>query len=228
MTALRDRVPGEGLDRGEWRTAGDGDRPVVGVLALQGDVLENLRMLEAAGAAPVPVKRPEELSGLDGLVVPGGESTAIGRLADFYGLLEPLRKRVAADLPTFGTCAGAILLAREALLADGTRSDQQLIGGMDTVVRRNAFGRQVASFEADLDVDGIEGGPLHAVFIRAPWIEEAGPDVEVLSRVPTPVGDRIVIAREGRFLASAFHPELTGDGRLHQMFVSMVRRGSPR
>lgn len=227
MSPPHDRVPGEGLHEGTWPGPGDDDRPLVGVLALQGDVLENLRMLEAAGAAATPVKRPEELDALDGLVVPGGESTAIGKLADFYGLLEPLRKRVEAGLPTFGTCAGAILLAREALLADGTRSGQQLIGGMDTVVRRNAFGRQVASFEADIDVLGVEGGPLHAVFIRAPWIEEAGPEVEVLSRVPTPVGDRIVIVRERGFLASAFHPELSGDGRLHQMFVSMVRRGNP-
>lgn len=223
MTTEHARIPGEGS--ASWEQPGADRAPRVGVLALQGDVLENLRMLFSAGATAVPVKRPEELDALDGLVMPGGESTVIGKLAEAYGLLEPLRKRVSDDLPTLGTCAGAILLAREALLADGRHSDQPLVGGMDTVVRRNAFGRQVASFEAAVDVDGLEGGPLHAVFIRAPWIEEAGPDVEILSRVPTPLGDKIVVARQGRLLASAFHPELSGDDRLHRLFVEMVRGG---
>lgn len=226
MSEARERVPGEGLDRRDWHTPPAGGRPLIGVLALQGDVLENLRMLDSAGAAAVPVKRPAELEELDGLVIPGGESTAIGKLADFYGLLEPLRKRVTSDLPTFGTCAGAILLARQALLADGSPSEQLLIGGMDTVVRRNAFGRQVASFEADVDVAGVDGGPLRAVFIRAPWVEEAGAGVEVLSRVPTPLGDKVVIVREGRLLASAFHPELSDDDRLHRLFVTMVQANS--
>jgi 5'-phosphate synthase pdxT subunit len=200
------------------------DAPVIGVLALQGDVLEHLRMLAAAGARAVPVKRAAELDALDGLVIPGGESTTIGKLATMYGLLEPLRAHIADGLPVFGTCAGAILLGRRALSAEGEPSEQPLLGAMDTVVRRNAFGRQVASFEADLAVEGLEGGPVHVAFIRAPWIERAGPDVEVLARVGTPAGAKVVIARQGRLLASAFHPELTGDGRLHRLFVEMARR----
>ncbi len=198
--------------------------PRVGVLALQGDVAEHLEMVAAAGARPVVVKRREELAAVDGIVLPGGESTTIGKLAAMYGLLEPLRERLAAGLPAFGTCAGAILLAREALHADGRRADQPLLGGMDTVVRRNAFGRQVASFETDLDVAGVDGGPMHAVFIRAPWIERAGPAVEVLAVAPTPLGAKVVVARQGRLLASAFHPELTGDGRLHAAFVRLVEQ----
>ncbi len=201
---------------------------MVGVLALQGDVLEHLRMLGACGARARPVKRPEELSGLGGMVIPGGESTTIGRLLQRYQMLEPLRALLRVGLPAFGTCAGAILLGRSALTADGEPCDQPLLGVMDTVVRRNAFGRQVDSFEADLDVPGIEGPPVHAVFIRAPWIEEAGPGVEVLGTVNPvdrdgkPVGDRVVLARQGCILASAFHPELTGDSRLHRLFVEIV------
>lgn len=206
--------------------------PRVGVLALQGDILEHLRMLTAAGARAEPVNRADALDGLDGIVIPGGESTTIGKLAVRYGLLEPLRERIAGGLPVFGTCAGAILLARRALRHDGVPSEQPLLGVMDTVVRRNAFGRQVASFEADLDVAGVAGGPLHAVFIRAPWIEEAGPGVEVLATVPAgPAGTdaRVVVARQGHILASAFHPELTGDGRLHAAFVQLVStQGSRR
>jgi 5'-phosphate synthase pdxT subunit len=194
----------------------------VGVLALQGDVLEHLRMLAAAGARPREVKRPEDLEGLDGLLVPGGESTTIGKLADMYGLLEPLRDRIGGGLPAFGTCAGAILLGRETMRFDGRPTDQPLIGAMDIVTRRNAFGRQVASFEADLDVAGIDGEPMHAVFIRAPWIEEHGPGVEVLATVETPLGAKVVVARQGHLLVSAFHPELTDDGRLHAMFVGML------
>src|SRR5680860_1279935 len=185
------RVPGEGLiaDRGRHRPRGSATAgPVVGVLALQGDVLENLRMLAAAGAVARPVKRADELEGLDGVVIPGGESTTIGKLATLYGLMEPLRRRISAGLPAFGTCAGAILLGTRALRHDGQPVEQVLLGVMDTVVRRNAFGRQVDSFEADLEVAGITdgggaGGPLHAVFIRAPWIEEHGPNVEVLAEV---------------------------------------------
>ncbi|MGH8899779.1 MAG: pyridoxal 5'-phosphate synthase glutaminase subunit PdxT [Egibacteraceae bacterium] len=185
-------------------------------------------MLGACGARARPVKRPEELSGLDGIVVPGGESTTIGRLLQRYRLLEPLRALLRAGLPAFGTCAGAILLGRSALTADGEPSDQPLLGVMDTVARRNAFGRQVDSFEADLDVSGLDGGPVHAVFIRAPWIEEVSPDVEVLAAVNpvdrdgNPVGARVVLARQGRILVSAFHPELTGDSRLHRLFVEIV------
>jgi pyridoxal 5'-phosphate synthase pdxT subunit len=218
------RVPGEGLlaDRGVHAPVGDGVGPVVGVLALQGDVLEHLRMLAAAGARPREVKRPADLDDLDGLLIPGGESTTIGKLAELYGLLDPLRERLAAGLPAFGTCAGAILLGRSTTRHDGRPSDQPLLGAMDIVTRRNAFGRQVASFEADLDVAGVGGGPMHAVFIRAPWIEEHGPEVEILATAETPLGDRVVVARQGRLLASAFHPELTDDGRLHELFVAMA------
>jgi 5'-phosphate synthase pdxT subunit len=247
----RERVPGEEFapvrpqhrgPGGQLRLAAPGTvgrehapvpqgAPIIGVLALQGDVLEHLRMLTAAGANAVGVKRAPELDGLDGLIIPGGESTTIGKLADMYGLLDPLRKRIAEGLPVFGTCAGAILLAREALSAEGERSEQPLLGAMDIVVRRNAFGRQVASFEADLAIAGLEGGPVHVAFIRAPWIEHAGPDVEVLAEVGTPLGARMVVARQGHLLASAFHPELTGDGRLHRLFVDLARRvrraGSP-
>ena len=199
--------------------------PRVGVLALQGDVREHVSVLRRLGAEVVEVKRPEQLDELDGIVLPGGESTTIGKLAELYGLLDPLRKRLAEGLPAYGTCAGAILLGRAALHADGRAADQPLLGAMDTVVRRNAFGRQVDSFEADLDVRGVAGGPVHAVFIRAPWFEEVGPDVEVLAEVATPRGATIVVARQGRILASAFHPELVGDDRLHGLFLEMVRGG---
>jgi 5'-phosphate synthase pdxT subunit len=197
---------------------------VVGVLALQGDVLEHLRMLTAAGARAVPVKRAADLDALGGLVIPGGESTTIGKLAAMYGLLDPLRERIAAGLPVFGTCAGAILLGREALTDQGEHSEQPLLGVMDMVVRRNAFGRQVASFETDVPITGLEGGPVHVAFIRAPWIERVGPEVEVLASVETSAGAKVVVARQGRLLASAFHPELTGDGRLHRLFVGLARR----
>jgi pyridoxal 5'-phosphate synthase pdxT subunit len=232
MAVLRERVPGEGLVAGRGPHFLDGEAadsaPRIGVLALQGDVLEHLRILGEAGAHALPVKRAEQLDELDGLLIPGGESTTIGRLASLYGLLEPLRERIASGLPAFGTCAGAILLGREALGADGRPSAQPLLGCMDTVVRRNAFGGQVDSFEADLDVDGVEGGQMHAVFIRAPWIESAGAAVRPLATV-TPVSRegrtldaRVVVARQGHMLASAFHPELTGDPRLHHLFLRMV------
>ncbi|MGF7234672.1 MAG: pyridoxal 5'-phosphate synthase glutaminase subunit PdxT [Frankia sp.] len=193
-----------------------GRRPTVGVLALQGDVREHIRALSAAGATGVAVRRADELSGLDGLVLPGGESTTIGRLLRVFDLLEPLRAAVAGGLPVFGSCAGLILLAAQVL--DG-RPDQPLIGGLDVVVRRNAFGRQSQSFELDLDVVGIPGGPVHAVFIRAPWVEKAGDGVDVLARA----GERIVAVRQDHLLATAFHPELTGDARVHRLFVEMVR-----
>ncbi len=220
---MRERVPGERFDRNGSGATAPAGAPVIGVLALQGDVLEHLRMLSLAGARGVTVKRASELDGLDGLIIPGGESTTIGKLAQHYGLLDPLRSRIAAGLPVFGTCAGAILLAREALSHDGRPMEQPLLGAMDTVVRRNAFGRQVASFETDLEVAGLAGGPIHVAFIRAPWIERAGPSVEVLAEVDTPLGAKMVVARQGRLLASAFHPELTGDGRLHRQFVDLVR-----
>jgi pyridoxal 5'-phosphate synthase pdxT subunit len=190
--------------------------PRIGVLALQGDVREHRRALTSARAEVVAVRRPAELEGLDGIVLPGGESTTMGKLLTTFELLEPLRQALAAGLPAYGSCAGMILLADRVL--DGT-SDQVVLGGLDVTVRRNAFGRQVDSFEGDLDFAGVDGEPMHAVFIRAPWVETAGPEVEVLARA----ADRIVAVRQGHLLATSFHPELTGDPRVHQLFVSMVR-----
>ncbi len=200
-------------------------RPVVGVLALQGDVSEHARILRECGADAVPVRRPSELDGLDGIVVPGGESTTMGKLVTELGLLQPLRDAVAAGLPAYGTCAGMIMLAGK--LVDATR-DQQTIGGMDMVVRRNAFGRQVDSFEGDLAFAGIDG-PLRAVFIRAPWVESVGDEVEVLARIESgPAAGMIVAARQGNVLATAFHPELTGDQRVHRLFLELVRAARER
>ena len=207
----------------------------IGVLALQGDVAEHLRVLDRIGAHGIPVKHAAQLGDVDGLVIPGGESTTIGKLLDRFGLLEPLRAAIADGLGVFGTCAGAILLARTVHHHDGRESDQVGLRVMDAVVRRNAFGRQIDSFEADLDVDGVDGPPVRAVFIRAPVIEAVGPDVEVLATVPSRAeddvdpasdaasGDSIVVCRQGRLLASSFHPELTDDPRLHELFVEMVR-----
>jgi 5'-phosphate synthase pdxT subunit len=195
-------------------------RPVIGVLALQGDVREHLAVLSAQGADAVTVRRPEELDGVDGLILPGGESTTMIKLADRFGLLEPLRKAVGSGLPAYGTCAGMILLADRLLDAP---PDQQTVGGLDVTVRRNAFGRQVDSFEGDIVFAGLDG-PLHAVFIRAPWVEEAGDAVEVLGRVEGgPADGRIVAVRQGNVMATSFHPELTGDRRVHAMFVDLVR-----
>ncbi|CAN5339696.1 pyridoxal 5'-phosphate synthase glutaminase subunit PdxT [soil metagenome] len=191
----------------------------IGVLALQGDVAEHMAMLEVAGARPVAVKQVHQLDDLDGLVIPGGESTTIGKLLTLFGLMDPLKVRIGEGMGVFGTCAGAILLAKEALHHDGRPAEQPLLGAMDITVRRNAFGRQVDSFEADLEVAGIEGPPMKAVFIRAPVVETAGPDVDVLATV----GDTIVVCSQGRLLASSFHPELTDDPRLHRYFVEMVR-----
>lgn len=199
--------------------------PVIGVLALQGAVREHVAMLERAGARATAVRREAELSEVDGLVLPGGESTTMSRLLETFELLEPVRARIAAGLPAFGSCAGMILLART--VVDG-RPDQQQLGGLDVVVRRNAFGRQVDSFESELDFAGVAGGPVHAVFIRAPWVEKAGDGVDVLATVagaPGADGDaRIVAVRQGAVLATAFHPELTGDERVHRLFVDMVRQ----
>jgi 5'-phosphate synthase pdxT subunit len=202
-----------------------GAGPLVGVLALQGDVREHVAMLEHAGARVRPVRRATELSEVDGLVIPGGESTTMSRLLGSFELLEPLRERIADGMPAFGSCAGMILLARQAL--EG-RPDQQQLNGLDVVVRRNAFGRQVDSFEEDLEFEGLDDGPLHAVFIRAPWVEKAGADVEVLARVPETAvagaaAGKIVAVRQATVLATAFHPELTGDERVHKLFVQMVR-----
>jgi pyridoxal 5'-phosphate synthase pdxT subunit len=193
-------------------------RPPVGVLALQGDVAEHMRALRAAGAEPAAVRRADELDRVDGLVIPGGESTTIWKLIDIFGLAEPLRKRIADGMPVFGSCAGMIMLADR--LPDPA-SGQQTLGGIDMTVRRNAFGRQVDSFERDLDVAGLDGGPYRAVFIRAPWVEQVGPGVEILATEPGT--SRIVAVRQGRALATSFHPELTPDWRIHEMFVDMVR-----
>ncbi|MBA3618274.1 MAG: pyridoxal 5'-phosphate synthase glutaminase subunit PdxT [Acidothermales bacterium] len=206
--------------------------PVIGVLALQGDVREHVRALESAGAVATAVRRPAELARVDGLVLPGGESTTMAKLAAAFDLLEPLRERVRAGMPAYGSCAGMILLADRIL--DGT-ADQQAIGGLDVAVRRNAFGRQVDSFEGDVSFGGFDDGPVHAVFIRAPWVEHAGASVEVLARLGTAVrsrssgagpgeaAGRIVAVRQGDLLATAFHPELTGDPRVHALFVAMVK-----
>jgi 5'-phosphate synthase pdxT subunit len=198
-----------------------GTEPRVGVLALQGDVREHLAALSEQGAEAVPVRRPEELAAVDGLVLPGGESTTIAKLAARFGLLEPLRAAVRDGLPVYGSCAGMILLADRILDAP---PDQETIGGLDATVRRNAFGRQVDSFESEIALDGIDGGPMHAVFIRAPWVEKAGAGVEVLGRVVGgPADGKIVAVRQGCLVATSFHPELTGDRRVHALFVEIVR-----
>uniref|UniRef100_A0AAU2VZG4 Pyridoxal 5'-phosphate synthase subunit PdxT n=1 Tax=Streptomyces sp. NBC_00008 TaxID=2903610 RepID=A0AAU2VZG4_9ACTN len=192
------------------------DTPVIGVLALQGDVREHLIALASADALARPVRRPEELAEVDGLVIPGGESTTMSKLAALFGMLEPLRERVRAGMPVYGTCAGMILLADKIL---DPRSGQETLGGIDMIVRRNAFGRQNESFEAAVDVAGIEGGPVEGVFIRAPWVESVG----ARARVVAEHGGHIVGVRQGNALATSFHPELTGDHRLHAYFVDMVR-----
>ncbi|GAA2211896.1 pyridoxal 5'-phosphate synthase glutaminase subunit PdxT [Nonomuraea monospora] len=189
--------------------------PSIGVLALQGDVREHLRMLQEAGATATAVRRPAELDAVDALVIPGGESTTMWKLAETFDMLQPLRLRVKEGMPAYGSCAGMIMLADR--IEDGI-AGQQTIGGIDMVVRRNAFGRQVHSFEADLDFGGEQ---VHAIFIRAPWVESVGADVEVLGRCEP--GDRIVAVRQGPLLATSFHPELTGDVRVHRYFVDMVR-----
>ena len=194
---------------------------VIGVLALQGDVPEHLRALQEVGARAVPVRRPEELHQLDGLVIPGGESTTLWRLSVAFDMLDPLRKLIASGLPAFGSCAGMIMLADR--LADGVPG-QLTYGGIDMTVRRNAFGRQVDSFESDVCLDGIASPPdppFRAVFIRAPWVEAVSEQVTVLGTER--VTGRIVAVRQGPLLATSFHPELTGDLRIHRYFVDMVR-----
>lgn len=200
--------------------------PTVGVLALQGDVREHLAALRALGANALPVRRPEELAAVHGLVIPGGESTTMSRLLDVFELREPLVERLHRGLPAYGSCAGMITLATRIL--DG-REDQVPLGAIDITVRRNAFGRQVDSFETDLTVAGfaeagLDPAPFKAVFIRAPWVEEVGPGVEVLASVSGPTGDsRPVAVRQGAALATSFHPEITADDRIHRLFLSMVR-----
>jgi 5'-phosphate synthase pdxT subunit len=191
--------------------------PRIGVLAYQGDVREHLAALAEVGADPVEVRTLADLETVDGLVVPGGESTVIGKLAARYGLLEPLRERVEAGLPVLGTCAGMIFLARE---VEGPPQD--LLGVLDVRVRRNAFGRQVASFEAEVEVKGVDGGPVSGAFIRAPLVTEVGPEVEVLAEVD----GKVVAVRQGSLLATAFHPELAGEVRLHRWLVDLVAERS--
>jgi 5'-phosphate synthase pdxT subunit len=198
----------------------------IGVLALQGDVREHLRALEAAGASAVAVRRPAELAAVDGLVLPGGESTTMIKLARTFDLFEPLRQRIADGLPAFGSCAGMILLADR--VDDGGAALEATIGGIDMTVRRNAFGRQVDSFEEDIEIDGIAGPPVRAVFIRAPWVQSLGPAATALGAVGAgAAAGRIVAVRQRQLLATSFHPELTGDGRIHAYFCEMVR-GSGR
>ncbi|MFF2807850.1 pyridoxal 5'-phosphate synthase glutaminase subunit PdxT [Streptomyces sp. NPDC058000] len=195
--------------------------PTIGVLALQGDVREHLKALADAGAQGLPVRRPEELAGIDGLVIPGGESTTMSKLAVAFGMLEPLRAFVRAGRPVYGTCAGMIMVADKLLDA---REDQETLGGIDMIVRRNAFGRQNESFEAAVEVAGIDGGPVEGVFIRAPWVESVGASADVLATY----GGHTVAVRQGNVLATSFHPELTGDHRIHGFFVDMVRAVAPQ
>ena len=210
MTASRKAAP-----------RGPAHGPVIGVLALQGDVAEHLAALRAAGSRAVPVRRPAELDDVSGLVIPGGESTTISKLAVIFGLMEPLRKRVGAGLPAFGSCAGMIMLAERVV---GGIDAQDTLGGIDMTVRRNAFGRQVESFESDITLSGVPGPDFRAVFIRAPWVEQTGSGVEIIG---TESGTgRIVAVRQGPALATAFHPELTPDLRIHKLFVDMVRERS--
>jgi pyridoxal 5'-phosphate synthase pdxT subunit len=195
--------------------------PVVGVLALQGDVREHLAALAECDVVARPVRRPTELAEVDALVVPGGESTTIDKLTRTFDLREPILDRIKHGLPAYGSCAGMILLADRVVDAvDG----QLTFGGIDMTVRRNAFGRQVESFEEDLAFSGVDGEPVRAIFIRAPWVEEVSPDVEVLAKVESgPAEGRIVAVRQGNLLATSFHPEITGDTRVHRLFVEMVR-----
>jgi 5'-phosphate synthase pdxT subunit len=201
--------------------------PTIGVFALQGDVREHVQTLAGLGATTVAVRRPGDLDRLDGLVLPGGESTTMYKLAMSFDLLEPLQAAVQAGLPAYGSCAGMIMLADR--VEDGI-DGQRTIGGLDVVVRRNAFGRQVDSFEADVDFAEVDGGPVHAVFIRAPWVESTGAGVEVLAQVAGGAADgRVVAVRggaDGQLLATSFHPELTGDARVHELFLRMVKERS--
>ena len=189
--------------------------PIIGVLALQGDVREHLAALSELGATARPVRRPSEIAGLDGIVIPGGESTTMAKLLDVFEVREPLTAALRAGLPAFGSCAGMIMLAEHIL--DG-RLDQVPLKALPIIVRRNAFGRQVDSFETDLEVAGIAGGPVRAVFIRAPWVEWVAADVEVLARV----GGHPVAVRRGPVLATSFHPEVAGETRVHQLFLDLV------
>jgi pyridoxal 5'-phosphate synthase pdxT subunit len=200
-------------------TGAPGAAPTIGVLAVQGDVREHVQVLSGLGARAVTVRRPSELEQVDALVIPGGESTTMDKLVRAFDLHEPLRARIAAGMPAYGSCAGMIMLADR--IADA-RPDQQTLGGLDITVRRNAFGRQVDSFEEDIHFEGLEG-TVRAIFIRAPWVEETGAGVEVLARVEEgPAAGRIVAVRQGALLATSFHPEVSGDHRVHRLFVELV------
>jgi pyridoxal 5'-phosphate synthase pdxT subunit len=195
----------------------------VGVLALQGDVREHLHALTAAGVEPVTVRRQIELEKVDGLVIPGGESTTIVKLAKTFDLFEPLRQRIADGLPVYGSCAGMILLADRVDEAGSPIEDT--FGGIDMTVRRNAFGRQIDSFEEDVTIDGVDGGPVRAVFIRAPWVQELGPRATAVGTVdPGTPNEHVVAVRQGNLLATSFHPELTGDLRVHAYFCDRLVR----
>jgi 5'-phosphate synthase pdxT subunit len=198
--------------------------PVVGVLAVQGDVREHLAALAASEVSALPVRRPAELDAVDALILPGGESTTMDKLTRAFELRDPLLARIKSGMPAYGSCAGMILLADR--VQDGVPG-QQTLGGIDMTVRRNAFGRQVESFESDLDFRGVAGPPVRAVFIRAPWVEEVADEVEVLAQIEAgPGAGRIVAVRQGNLLATSFHPEITGDSRVHRYFVEMVRSAS--
>ena len=196
----------------KWRTGAGDSVPTIGVLALQGDFREHLRMLGEIGTDPIPVRTPVELAAVHALVIPGGESTTIGKLADRFGLIEPLRDRIRGGMPVYGTCAGMIFLSSAV-----TEGEQHLLGVLDAVVQRNAFGRQNESFEEDLDVAGLDT-PFRAVFIRAPWVAKLGDEIEVLATIDS----HPVMVRQGSILASSFHPELTDDTRIHRMLVDLL------
>ena len=219
MRQRRDWIPGQRLSGVPEAFDAPDDAPVVGVLALQGDVLEHLRALHRVGARPVRVRTAADLDAVDGLIIPGGESTTIGKLLVRFDMLDRLRQRIEGGLPTFGTCAGMILLSTE-LDQD---FEQPLLSVLPLRTRRNAFGRQVDSFDVALEVDGLDGGPVDVSFIRAPWVEQVlADDVAVLAEVD---GHPVVVER-GHVLATAFHPEVTGDDRLHARFVEQVRRAT--
>jgi len=199
----------------------------IGVLALQGAVREHIYMIKCCDANGIAIKRPEELTKVDALIIPGGESTTIGKLLVKYDFIEPIRQLFAQGTPIYGTCAGLILLASRITGSLENESDNKnisklvkppLLGLMDIEVRRNAFGRQSESFEADLDISGIDGDPFRAVFIRAPWIESVGSKIKVMAEFD----GKVVMAREGKLLVTAFHPELTNDPRIHAYFINMI------
>lgn len=192
----------------------------IGVLALQGDFREHLEAVKSAGHAGLTVRRPDELAEVDALIIPGGESTTIASLAKTFGLFESIRQRISKGMPTYGSCAGMILLSD--FITDGAVG-QETFGGIDMKVRRNAFGRQIDSFEGDLDFTGV---PLRAVFIRAPWVEEVGPGVEVLASVNSAGLEHIVAVRQGHLMATSFHPELTNDLVVHRYFFDQVCKGA--